>query len=118
MSAVVVPSSRVVSEVKRGEPAVCGRALKFSSSNRGLWDTSVSHCSLCLVFTLLLRAGTTSACLATTLGTAAGAAGSVGRDGPLRKAAVRGERAGLVGALGREAFIKLALSQHRAIIAE
>lgn len=39
----------------KDEPVVCGRALKFSSSDRGLWDTSVSHCSLCLVFTLLHR---------------------------------------------------------------
>lgn len=30
---------------------VCGGALKFSLSDRGLWDTSVSHCLLCSVFT-------------------------------------------------------------------
>lgn len=34
---------------------VCGGALKFSLSDRGLWDTSVSHCLLCLVFTPLRR---------------------------------------------------------------
>lgn len=34
---------------------VCEAALKFSLSDRGLWDTSVSHCLLCLVFTPLRR---------------------------------------------------------------
>ncbi|EZA51836.1 hypothetical protein X777_09631 [Ooceraea biroi] len=42
---------------RSGGPVVCGRALKFSSSDRGLWDISVSHCSLCLLFTLLHQRG-------------------------------------------------------------
>lgn len=40
---------------KTGRLVVCGGALKFSLSDRGLWDTSVSHCLLCLVFTPLRR---------------------------------------------------------------
>ncbi|OAD53606.1 hypothetical protein WN48_09597, partial [Eufriesea mexicana] len=40
---------------------VCGGALKFSLSDRGLWDTSVSHCLLCLVFTPLRRGYTAAA---------------------------------------------------------
>lgn len=48
----------LVPEIKDG-PVVCGGALKFSSGDRGLWDTSVSHCSFCLVF-MLLHPGTTS----------------------------------------------------------
>lgn len=54
---------RVVDPGIKDEPVVCERVLKFSSSDRGLWDTSVSHCSLCLVFTLLHR-DYSAACLA------------------------------------------------------
>ncbi|KZC10844.1 hypothetical protein WN55_01543 [Dufourea novaeangliae] len=43
------PCATVLSETDR--LVVCGGALKFSLSDRGLWDTSVSHCLLCLVFT-------------------------------------------------------------------
>lgn len=42
---------------------VCEAALKFSLSDRGLWDTSVSHCLLCLVFTPLRRDCTGAATL-------------------------------------------------------
>lgn len=91
----------------KDEPVVCGRALKFSSSDRGLWDTSVSHCSLCLVFTLLHR-DYSAACLAASATTA-----------DREEGGKRGKRGSeVVGAPGREAFIKLALSLHRAIIAE
>ncbi|KOC66969.1 hypothetical protein WH47_12396, partial [Habropoda laboriosa] len=57
--------SVILSETDR--LVVCGGALKFSLSDRGLWDTSVSHCLLCLVFTPLRR-GYTAAAAALSVG--------------------------------------------------
>lgn len=86
---------------KRWTGSLRACALKFSSSDRGLWDTSVSHCSLCLVFTLLHQDYSAACPAAMTDREEGGKRGSE-----------------VVGAPGREAFIKLALSLHRAIIAE
>lgn len=84
--------------------------------SRSVGHFCVSLFPLFGVYAAAHAAGAASACPATALG--AGGGVGVDYDGPLRKAGVRGARGELVGVLGREAFIKLALSQHRAIIAE
>lgn len=99
---------------------VCEAALKFSLSDRGLWDTSVSHCLLCLVFTPLRRDYTGAAALDET--------SRDNRDGGIKAGVTKNVRMEPERDEERErerrdegtdeAFIKLALSQHRTIIAE
>jgi len=76
----------LVPEIKDGS-VVCGGALKFSSGDRGLWDTSVSHCSLCLVF-MLLHPGTTSR------GMPSGGSLGVGGVGAATSMGIKGEGRG------------------------